>query len=430
MLKVKIAQDNFERAKLKAPFGFKGSYSDELWQTVVYFADHEGHAGLGLGCQSVLWSDAAVASDNSQTAGNCLMYMLTAFAARRAKEIPFNTPLDLLDQLLPETYSYGQKITNRKNLRLTFALNALVPVDNAAWQLYASANGITNFDSLLPAEFKPALNSRQTKLASIPLITYGVTIEEIKQAVEAGYFFFKIKIGNDPENDGDQEKMLTWDMQRLTEIHNLLKECETTETTNRQIPYYLDANGRYQTKERLQRLLDHAAKIGALERIVLLEEPFPEESDIDVSDLPVRLAADESAHSVEDSQHLIDLGYKAIALKPIAKTLSMSLRIAKLANACQIPCFCADLTVNPIMVDWNKNVAARLTPLPGMSIGVIETNGHQNYRNWEELQTYHPCYGAAWMNTAQGVFHLDDDFYQSGGGIFLPSEHYAALVKP
>ncbi|MBU4200845.1 MAG: hypothetical protein KKG09_09570 [Verrucomicrobia bacterium] len=40
----------------------------------------------------------------------------------------------------------------------------------------------------------------------------------------------------------------------------------------------------------------------------------------------VRIAADESAHSVQDAKTRIDMGYNAIALKPIAKTMSMSLR--------------------------------------------------------------------------------------------------------
>jgi len=69
-------------------------------------------------------------------------------------------------------------------------------------------------------------------------------------------------------------------------------------TTNGKIPYYLDANGRYGNKERLMELLDYADKIGALERIILLEEPFPGEYKVDVTGIPVRLAVDESAHKV------------------------------------------------------------------------------------------------------------------------------------
>jgi len=56
----------------------------------------------------------------------------------------------------------------------------------------------------------------------------------------------------------------------------------------------------------------------------------------------------------------IALGYGAIALKPIAKTLSMSLKIAALAHERNVPCFCADLTVNPTLLEWNKTLAARM----------------------------------------------------------------------
>ena len=106
----------------------------------------------------------------------------------------------------------------------------------------------------------------------------------------------------------------------------------------------------------------------------------------------------------------------------------MSLKVAKVAYEAGVPCFCADLTVIPILVDWNKNVAARLGPLPGMNIGVLETNGHQNYKRWNDLLKFHPCYGAEWMKTKNGLFSLDDDFYNKSGGIFQISEHYQNLV--
>ena len=128
----------------------------------------------------------------------------------------------------------------------------------------------------------------------------------------------------------------------------------------------------------------------ALGQIALVEEPFPEEFEIDVGDLPVRVAADESAHTDADAARRIDLGYRAIALKPIAKTFSMSLKIAKLAHERGVPCFCADLTVNPVLVEWNKAVAARLAPFPGLGLGLLETNGHQNYRNWEAMRAHLP----------------------------------------
>ena len=53
-------------------------------------------------------------------------------------------------------------------------------------------------------------------------------------------------------------------------------------------------------KERLKNLIDFAKENGILERIILLEEPFDEKNKIDISDLPICVAADESAHSVDD----------------------------------------------------------------------------------------------------------------------------------
>lgn len=428
MITIKTTNSNFERELLRAPFGFKGGYVMEIWQSIARLESEIGHRGIGLGTQGVLWSDAQIFLDNSEAAGNSLMYLMTVYALKCARGMSFNTPLELLEALLPRTYKYGQTITGNRKLRLTFALNSLVAVDNAAWQLYALEKGLAGFDAMIPEPFRPALSYRHRELASIPLITYGVSMADVTKMMDDGYFFLKIKIGSDPAKDGDQQKMLEWDKERLSAVHAAAKHRRIAYTRDGTIPYYLDANGRYDSKERLMRLLDHAAKIGALERIMIVEEPFPEEYRKDVRDIPVRLAADESAHSDKDALERIQMGYGAIALKPIAKTMSMSLKIAKIAHEHNIPCFCADLTVNPILVDWNKNVAARLAPLPEMNIGVLESNGHQNYCDWETMKAYHPCYPSPWMETVGGLFHLDDDFYARSGGILEQSRHYASLV--
>ncbi|RKY88274.1 L-alanine-DL-glutamate epimerase [candidate division KSB1 bacterium] len=427
-VKIEDANSNFEREPLIRPFGFKGGYVSEVWQSVVCLKSTSGARGLGIGTQSVLWSDASVFASHTEAGGNALMFAVTEFALKLLRGTSFTSPVKLLEELLGEVHEYGKKITNNPDLRLTFTLNSLVAVDNALWMLFANENNITNFNDLIPEEYRPALSYRHKQLASIPLMTYGVPLNEIVKAVNDGYFFLKIKIGSDPDGDGDREKMLHWDMKRFEEIHKAIGDVRIEHTEDGKIPYYLDANGRYDSKERLQRFLDHAEKIGAFDQIAILEEPFPEEYEVDVSDLGVRIAADESAHSDTDVRKRTEMGYGAIALKPIAKTLSMSLKILKVAYQVNVPCFCADLTVIPILVDWNKNVAARIAPLPGMKIGVLETNGHQNYRRWNQLLRYHPHYGAEWMKTKQGLFHLDEDFYASSGGIFEISKHYRNLV--
>ena len=219
--------------------------------------------------------------------------------------------------------------------------------------------------------------------------------------------------------------MLEKDKARLTEIHNAIGHLTTKYTEDGKLPYYFDANGRYEKRETLLQLLDHAEKIGALDQIAVIEEPFPEELKIDVSDIPVNLAADESAHTDKDAIERIEMGYGSIAIKPIAKTLSMSMRIADVAHQRNIPCFCADLTVNPILVEWNKNFASRLGQFPGIGqLGLMESNGHQNYQNWDTMMGYHPRKDAPWVKVKNGVYELNDEFYRTGGGIFDPMPHY------
>ncbi len=425
-IKITSTRSNFEREPLIRSFGFKGGYMKEIWQTAVLLQSESGIRKIGLGTQNALWSDADVFASRSPAAAESYMYLMTEYALQLVKGKSFESPVQLLDEILYDVYEYGIKITGKPNLRQTFALNSLVAVDNAAWLLYATEQNLSTFDELVPKEYGQALSHRHSKAASIPLVAYNIPIEDIVQAVQDGYFFMKIKIGQ----PGTQKEMLEKDKSRIAEIHDAIGDFTTPYTKDGKLPYYFDANGRYENKENLQRLLDFVDKIGALEQIALVEEPFPEEYEESVDDLPVRIAADESAHTDADAVKRIELGYGAIALKPIAKTLSMTLKVAHLAHEHNVPCFCADLTVNSILVDWNKNVAARLAPFPDLDkMGLIETNGHQNYQNWQIMQSFHPYNSAEWTRTREGVFELDNDFYEKSGGIFEESEHYSNLFE-
>jgi len=424
-IKIDLVNSNFEREPLVRPFGFKGGYMSEIWQTMSWMQSGTGIKKVGLCTQNVLWSDAKVFASHSEAGGNSIMYLLTERAMQIVKGMSFSSPVELLENILDEVYEYGVKITGNPKLRKTFALNALVGLDNAAWLLYAAENNITNFDDLIPEEYKPALSHHHKKVASIPLMAYSIPVSEIKEAADQGYFFMKIKIGQ----PGTQAEMLEKDKARLSEIHNAIGHMETPYTKNGKLPYYFDANGRYEEKDSLLKLLDHAKKIGAYDQIAIIEEPFPEEKEIDVSTIEIRLAADESAHTDEDALKRIQMGYRAIALKAIAKTMSMTMKIANVAKKNDVPCFCADLTVNPILVDWNKAVAARLDPFPGLGLGLLETNGHQNYKNWKTMFSYHPNDGASWTKTKGGVFELNDDYYQKSGGILTDSQHYMNMFN-
>jgi L-alanine-DL-glutamate epimerase-like enolase superfamily enzyme len=256
------------------------------------------------------------------------------------------------------------------------------------------------------------------------LVSYGVEVAEAARWARTGHSLLKIKLGADPDQNGDCDKMLAWDSERLSAIHRAVGDIETTDTAIGHPAYYLDANGRYDTKDRLRRFLDHAEAIGARDRILMIEEPFAEDSEVEVGDLGITIAADESAHSAKHVRDRLQLGYGMIALKPIAKTLSMSLEMLAAAREQTIPCFCADLTVNPILVEWNKLVAAHLPPLPGLRLGVLETNGDTNYKHWETMCGYHPYAGRPWARQHGGKFSLDDDFYETMGNILTPSPHY------
>ena len=414
----------FEREPMVRPFGFKGGYLTEEWIVSAYLESDAGAHGIGLGTQSSLWSDASVFAGNSEAGANAFMFSMTQYAVKLLEGMSFTSPVELLEEVWPKVWEYGKSVTSNPKLRATYALNALVAVDNAAWVLFARENGLTSFDEMIPAAYRPALACHHAKCASIPLFSYKVPVEEIRDAVDAGYFFMKIKIGQ----PGTQEEMLAKDMARVSQIHAVLKDKRTPYTKSGRLPYYFDANGRYEKKETLLRFIDHLKAIGAYDQVAIIEEPFDEHAEIDVNDIPLRLAADESAHTVADAVARMQMGYRAMALKPIAKTMSMSMKIAQAAYGRNVPCFCADLTVCPAMVEWNKAVAARLPAFPGIGdLGLVETNGHQNFRNWETMRKDLAYPNAHWTRTEKGVFECDADYYAKSGGILEPMPRYEAM---
>ncbi len=419
----------FEREQLKRPYVFKGQGIFNVWQTgVKLYADTETSV-IGLGVQSPLWCDGRVATRSTENGSNAMMFAMTERALQMIKGQTFDSPLHLQDTILDELWSYGQKITGQADLKKTFALNPLVPVDNAAWLLYARQNNLTHFDQWIPEAYKPGLSARHDRVACIPALSFGIGMDEIKTLADQGFFILKIKIGG----PGDRQTMLENDKKFIQSIHQTIGHYETAHTPDGKLPYYFDANGRYESLEDVHRLFDFAEKIGALGQIKVLEEPFADEFDQRVHELTTRgprLAADESAHTVEHTLDRIDLGYNAIAVKSIAKTMSMTMRIAQAAFERGIPCFCADLTVNPLLVEWNKIIAARLPAFPGWNMGLQEANGWQNYRDWPALvHKYHPAPQASWIYPQAGVFETGAEFFSASGGIFGDIPYWSVLLK-
>ncbi|MBR6562657.1 MAG: L-alanine-DL-glutamate epimerase [Clostridia bacterium] len=418
-IKIKSTDLRFVREPLLAPFGFKGRYLTELWQTVARI-DSENHSAASPCTISVLWSDAEVFASCQPEESSGLMRDVTSRALEMINGESFVKPNALIADIFPELKKYADKICGR-SVAETFVLNSLVGVDYALWSLYAKENGITDFDRIIPEHAREALSHRHDRLAHIPLVSYAVDENGLKQLLDSGTGLLKIKIGKSCgeglSRSEDMKTMLEWDKARLSQIHGLASRYETPLSKDGCVRYYLDANGRYDSLDRLESLLDHAEGIGALDRIELLEEPFSPENEIFVGNLPITVNADESAHSLADVNKRLELGYRAVALKPIAKTMSVSFDMAAAIHKAGGLCLCADLTVVPLLAEWNKQFAARIGALRGMSCGCIEINGNQNYRNWDALCKMLPS-GLEYKPESNGCFNLDDDFYKNGAMLF------------
>ncbi|MRG48347.1 L-alanine-DL-glutamate epimerase [Chitinophaga sp. SYP-B3965] len=413
----------FEREKLNGPFGFKGGYLSELWQAVSKLKSASGESAIGIATQSILYADADLFVDNTETGGNALMFVLVNEALKLVKETPFQHPVELMEKIMPALQKAAVRVTGKKDLNQNFIYNALVSIDNAAWLLYAKENGFTSFDAMVPTPYRRALQHHNKRIAIMYQVPYDMPMSNLVNAMKEGYFVIKIKTGF----PGSQEVMLERDMERLTQIHQTLKDYRTPHTPNGKLIYTMDANGRYEKKSLLIKYLDHAKKIGAFDQVLVYEEPFVESNNEHVGDLGIRIAADESVHVVADAEKRIAQGYSALVLKGIAKTLSQSMKIATFAQEKNIPCLCADLTVNPVLVEWHKNLAARIAPFPVIGMGLMETNGDLNYENWEKMIAYQQLAGASWMQRKKGIFELDEDFYNTSGGIFGVPRHYEEM---
>ena len=355
------------REPFARPFGFKGSAFREKWSLVVRLRDEDGVEAYGLGGLAVLWSDASVFSAHTEVGGNILQAALLEHALQEVRDHEFRDPPSILSYLLPRVHDYGVAVTRNPDLRPAFSLLSLVALDNAAWMLHARRAGIASFDDLIPREYRPYLSHRRRRLAIVPTIGYGFPEGELRKILEGGVPLLKVKIGS----AGSEPDMLRADMEWMTRVHRIADARETPLTDCGNVLYYLDANGRYSQVDSVARLLEHARDIGMDRRIVIFEDPFDERLKTNVAD-----------------------------------------------NACV-----------PVLVEWNKNVAARLPCFPGLKVGLLESNGPEAYAGWTELLSAHPVPNASWLRPDGGVFHLDSDYYRHSGGIFLDPTPYCRLFR-
>ena len=84
MIRIAKAQHAVVNEPLLSPFGFKGAYLSELWQSLTMLRDANGRPGLGAGVQSVLWSDARVFVRYGEAAGNARARKCIGRVSRRS----------------------------------------------------------------------------------------------------------------------------------------------------------------------------------------------------------------------------------------------------------------------------------------------------------------------------------------------------------
>lgn len=379
------------REPLIGPFAFKAHEINELWQVIVGLPDGAGGIDWGLGAQSPVWGDPMVVDVAGIDGANMMMAAITGHAARVAADLPEDLdPVEVQARLMPEVLLLAREMTN-ESIAESFVMNALVPIDQAMWQRWARRHEIRDFAELIPPSVRPYLPvdpATAPPAAEIPLVSPTTGAEEIGELLARGLPLLKIRIGADPNRDTDPSAMLDFDANRVIEVAAMVGRAEQAGATG--VRLYLDANGRYPDKATLLTLLDRIDDAGALHRIALVEEPLPVANDEHLGDLPVPIGADESAFDTASVERRAATGYSVIAVKPSAKTLTRSFAMIEAAGRAGMNCLVADLTAPPLLVAWNREVASRLTPLPGLERATFESNGPQNYLHWADLSARLP----------------------------------------
>ena len=108
-------------------------------------------------------------------------------------------------------------------------------------------------------------------------------------------------------------------------------------------------------------------------------------------------------------------------------SLAFQMANASVENAV-IP-FVADNACVPILVEWNKNISARLPIFPGLKTGMMESNGPQNYAMWPQLVSDYPLSEAHWLMPTSGTFQLNQSYYHHSGGIFIDPLPYISSFR-
>lgn len=184
---------NIERESLVRPFKFKGGAFTEKWINIVAMRTADGDEAVGIGSTAILWSDPAVFSAHSEAGGNLLMSGVSEHACKLLLQNEFSSPVDGITKILPELYEYATQVTCNPDLRPTFTLNSLIAPDNTLWKLYGLEHDAAGFDELLNVDYPGVFTEKNESLACLPLITYNVSIDEIKKFVESGVFFLRLK---------------------------------------------------------------------------------------------------------------------------------------------------------------------------------------------------------------------------------------------
>lgn len=109
--------------------------------------------------------------------------------------------------------------------------------------------------------------------------------------------------------------------------------------------------------------------------------------------------------------------------------MSLAFEMIRAGSDLGMECFVADNACVPVLVEWNKNIAARLPAFPGLKGGLMESNGPENYATWDRLLSEYPIPNARWLRPESGAFRLDADYYGNSGGIFESPQSYANLLR-
>lgn len=350
-MKITDADISFSTYPLRRPLSIASGVIRGVPQVFVKLRINSGREtviGLGHNSYSPLWADRRNVPINQKDKE---IRNTIAAIGLQIQGYQFTHPFDFYREFA---------LKNSNSIPKLAYIMALSPFDLALWDAYAKFQKRHIFR--LP-EVKKRMSAKSKKFLEVThLIDLGASLHSVGGVFKReGIASYKIKLCGDPFSDA----------KRINSFAAV-----------KFIRYILaDANEAYASEDELRQCISMLSE-KSRKKLIFFEQPFPRDSKyLSLKIKGIALVADESYADHRDIEEIWRKGYRGVALKPHTKTFSGTLLALNIVKRKAMLSGVMDLTTAPPI----GYIVGVLTAAHLPTIGPVELNGRQFYRNWKGL---------------------------------------------